>query len=108
MNKSDARKIAQTITSEQLNDMFERAKRSITNWEIKSKVNPQFSIGATWNIFYSVYTANKLLHVTAKANMIREFGDYLDESLKPVKKSKRGMSIKIHHEEPIFTPKGGI
>ena len=102
MNKSDARKIAETITNEQLNKMFERAKTSITNWKARSKVNQHLSIGATWNILYRVYDVNERLHVIAKTNMVREFGEYIDESLKPVKMPKQKQNIRVHHEEPIF------
>lgn len=39
MNRADSKKIAETITNEQLKDMFEKAKSSISDWTKVSNVN---------------------------------------------------------------------
>lgn len=105
MNKIDAKRLAETVTHEQLLAMFERAKTSITNWREPSKVNPSITLGAAWNIYYPCVVQSlrpiKLSHV--KTNMLWLFGDYLDESLKPDKKSNnRKPAVDVFHQEPIF------
>ena len=100
MNKNDAKKIAEDISREQLADMFDRAKREVKDWRQVSNVNPCMTKGAAWNILYHgfVVGVNKRICV---ANMIREFGEYLPDELKPARKPKRAEIIP-HHEEPIF------
>lgn len=39
MKKSDAKRIAETVTSDQLAAMFDRAKVGVTDWEAASTVN---------------------------------------------------------------------
>lgn len=101
MNRTDSKKIAETITNEQLKDMFEKAKSSITDWTKVSNVNKGMTKGAAWNILASNFDVNEKHHKLAKYNMIREFGEYLPEELKPIKKAKILPSY-IHHEEPKF------
>ena len=99
LNKRDARKIAETITTEQLKEMFDRAMENITDWEQISSVNKGMTIGATWNILIKCADTNSQL---AKINMIREFGDYLDESVKPGKQIRVNIKRKIFHQQPDF------
>jgi hypothetical protein len=40
-------------------------------------------------------------HILAKTNMVREFGEFLPDEIKPAKKSKRDIKPPIHHD-PIF------
>jgi hypothetical protein len=105
MNKKDAKMVAETITVEQLAAMFERAKTSIVDWKKPSHVNPSISLGAAWNLYYPAMVSRQrainLPHV--KTNMVWLFGDYLDESLKPDKKSNsRKPAVDVFHQEPIF------
>lgn len=103
MNKADAKRIAETITNDQLAAMFERAKAEITDWEKVSAVNPGMTKGTAWNILSAALAASggarmRQLGVT---NMIWEFGDFLDESLKPAKK-KRQPAPEPYHQQPNF------
>jgi hypothetical protein len=105
MNKADAKRIAETITREQLAAMFDKAKASITDWKKPSPVNPAISLGAAWNIYYPAlvkgFSSIKLRPV--KTNMVWVFGDYLPDELKPPKKDQRkSPAISVFHEEPIF------
>lgn len=105
MNRADAKRLAETITIEQLRAMFERAKASIKDWREPSKVNPSISMGAAWNIYYPcVMTESrpiKLPHV--KMNMIWLFGDYLPDELKPDKKNNcRKPAVDVFHQDPVF------
>lgn len=103
MNKKDARKIAETITNEQLQQMFENAKANITNWKQGSNVNKGVTKGVSWNILAKNFDVNAKHHILAKTNMVREFGNFLPEEIKPQKSKQRthasGGRI---HQEPEF------
>lgn len=101
MNRADAKKIAEIITNEQLQTMFDKAKASITEWNVRSNVNKGMSKGAAWNILAFNFDIEYNYHILAKTNMVREFGEYLPEELKPIKKTK--MSLPSYfHQEPRF------
>lgn len=100
MNRKLAKEIAETITNEQLQTMFDAAKVGITDWTVVSTVNKGLSKGTAWNILASDFDVNQKYHRMAKTNMIREFGNFLDESFKPAKKIKT--TITPVHQEPKF------
>ena len=100
MNKTDARKIADTITNQQLSDMFEEASKNVRDWTKRSSVNKGMSLGTSWNVLALNFDISHKYHVLAKKNMIWEFGDFLPDELK-IKKEKRNLP-KTHHQEPIF------
>lgn len=102
MNKTGAKKISETITYDQLVKMFDNAKSKITDWTVVSNVNKQMSKGAAWNILYKGLSRESFAHQAVIKNMIWEFGDYLDESLKVNKPTKIKKEVKITHQEPIF------
>ena len=101
MNKTDAKKIAVTITFNQLQGMFNSAKENITDWESISNVNKQLTKGAAWNILFVGFKPETMLHPMAIENMIWEFGDYLPDDLK-IKKQTKSKSVKAYHQDPIF------
>ena len=101
MNRTDAKKIAETITNEELNEMFENAKANITDWTKVSIVNNGMSKGAAWNILASDFNIDMKYHNMARVNMVREFGEFLPNHLKPAKKTKT-TSINVVHQEPRF------
>ena len=101
MNRIDAKKIAEVITNEQLQTMFNTAKLYTKDWTAVSIVNKGLTKGTAWNILYTGFDVNKKIHILAKINMIREFGEFLPLELKSVKKPKRVIS-NPHHEEPVF------
>ena len=101
MKRSDARKLANTITNEQLFDMLVLAKIGIKDWTKVSLVNKGMTKGTAWNILGKDFDVAKEHHVLAKTNMIREFGKFLSEDLQPVKKTKNAL-IPPFHQEPIF------
>lgn len=100
MRRSDARKIAETITNEQLVQMLNEAKQKVTNWNEPSIVNKCFTKGVAWNILGANFDTNIEHHILAKTNMIREFGNYLPDELKPKKKEK--VKIIPFHQDPKF------
>ena len=102
MKKSDAKRIAEAVTSEQLAEMFERAKAGTKDWRAASKVNSTLSKGAAWNILWRGFKATPNPGLVAKTNMIREFGEFLDPSLLPAKPAREGRPAP-HHQEPDFT-----
>ena len=102
MNKTDSRKIAKTITHEQLSEMFEVAKKSIEDWGQISNVNPCLDKGAAWNILYPALNAGLTSRSTIAANMIWEFGDHLPEELKIKKPVKKKFSGNVLRQDPVF------
>jgi hypothetical protein len=100
MNRADAKKIAELITNQELQTMFNKAKANISDWNVRSNVNKGMSKGAAWNILASKFDIEYNYHILAKINMVREFGEYLPDELKPIKKKKvLGPFI---HQEPKF------
>lgn len=102
MNRKDAKEIAKKITNDELAEMFENAKNSIKDWTKVSKVNKSFTKGAAWNLLAKDFDPKKEYHNIAKVNMIREFGDYLPQKLKPTGKKKKSPQDPPIHQEPIF------
>lgn len=101
MTPRNAKLIAETVTCDQLAAMFEKAKASIIDWTVASDINPGMSLGKTWNVMYPYFKSGDRLTPIVKKNMVWAFGDYLDESLKPVKKT-RAPKPGVYHEPPIF------
>lgn len=101
MTRAEARKLAETITNVQLLTMFDRAKSKITDWTIVSICNKGLTKGTAWNILAKDFDLNHNYHIIAKTNMIREFGNFLPEDLKPKKALKRFLPPPTH-QEPIF------
>lgn len=100
MNRSDAKKIAQTVTNQQLKDMLDRARNEVTDWTKPSIGNKGFTRGVAWNILGKDFDVNKNHHILYKINLVREFGEYLPNELKPIKKKK--VQITPAHQNPIF------
>ena len=102
MNRTQARKLAETITNEEIKEMFDNAKNFITNWRAVSIVNKGMTKGVAWNVLAKDFTVSDYNHVLGKANMIREFGDFLPIHLQPIKKPKYKPSKPPVHQQPIF------
>jgi hypothetical protein len=92
MNKKDSKIIAETITNEELLDMFNNAKENITDW----------TKGVSWNILAKDFDMNHKYHILAKTNMVREFGEFLPDQLKPQKINKQSSNNPPVHQEPKF------
>src|SRR5882757_7832494 len=101
MNRTNAKKIAETITNEDLLKMLLTAKEKIKDWSVVSSVNKGMTKGVGWNILAKDFDVNKNYHIMAKINMVREFGEYLSAELLPTKKVKN-INTNVHHEEPKF------
>jgi len=102
MNKSDAKKIAETITFSQLQEMFNNAKENITDWTVVSNINKQMTKGTAWNILFVGLKLETMLYPMAIKNMIWEFGDYLPSNLKIQKKSNDKSTVIVTHQDPRF------
>jgi hypothetical protein len=101
MNRKEARQIVEIISNDVLLEMFKKAKESITDWTVPSIVNKTMSKGCAWNILASDFNIENNYMIIAKINMVREFGNYLPEQFKPIKKEKQ-KKIRIVHYEPNF------
>lgn len=83
MKRSDAKKIAETITNQQLFEMLQAAKEGITDWRKVSSCNKGFTKGSAWNVLAKGFDpSNQNIHFVYKTNLIHEFGDFLPDSLK--------------------------
>ncbi len=100
MNRNDARKIAETITNEQIQQMFEIAKAKITDWTKVSNINKGMTKGAAWNILANKFDVKHKYHILAKRNMVWEFGAFLPDEFKLKKKTHQ--FITLIHQEPRF------
>ena len=98
MERNQAVIIAETISNEDLATMFENAKNSITNWRKISAVNKGMTIGVTWNRLATDFDVSKTYHISAKTNMVWEFGEFLPPHVERFDPKP----IKVHHEEPKF------
>jgi hypothetical protein len=101
MNRKAAREIAETITPQQIKEMFDNAKENITDWTKVSVVNKGMSKGAAWNILAKDFDIETKHHILGKTNMVREFGEFLPDELKPKPKKKLPYE-NIIHQDPIF------
>lgn len=101
MNRTLAKQIANSITNEQLKQMFDNAKVGIYDWTKVSSVNKGMTKGSAWNILYAGFDINKPIHKLAKINMIREFGKFLPAECIPIKTKKVNNIIPVHRD-PIF------
>ncbi len=97
MNKTEAKRIAETITNMEILAMFDNAKENIKDWSVVSVCNKGLSKGCAWNILASDFDLTHNYHVLAKTNMVREFGDYLPWYKKPTKTAKPTTNV-VHHE----------
>lgn len=102
MNRNDARKIAETITNNQLQQMFDTAKTNIKDWTKVSSVNKGATKGLAWNILARDFDVNADHHILAKTNMVREFGEFLPEELKPKNTRQKSQEKPPVHQEPKF------
>jgi len=101
MNRKVAREIAETISNEQIQQMFDNAKSKITDWTKTSLVNKGMTKGLAWNVLAKDFDLEVKHHIMVKINMVREFGDFLPDDLKPKKKAKVKFT-KPTHQNPIF------
>lgn len=100
MNRKDASMIAETITNEQIQTMFDNAKSVIKDWRGASIVKKGLTKWDAWYILASDFDLNKSYNIMEKQDMVREFGEYLPANLKPDKKPNRGCTQT--HQEPKF------
>jgi hypothetical protein len=102
MNRKDAKEVAEIINNQQLKQMFERAKNEIKDWTQTSIVNKGMTKGTAWNVLAKDFDENYIYHIMAKINMVREFGDFLPEELKPANEPRIKNTSKPYHQDPIF------
>lgn len=103
MNRTDANKIAETISSEHLLRMFQAAKENITDWTRRSRVNQSMTIGTAWNLLAKDFSVHTNYSTHGISNMILEFGDYLPDYLKPNREKTEKELPEPIHQEPDFS-----
>lgn len=103
MTRHEAKRLAETVTLNELKQMFNTAKEKVPDWTIASRVNKGLSLGITYNILtadFEKYNSEKDIYILAKTNMIWAFGEYLPGYNKPVRNQKQ--EIIPSHQEPKF------
>ena len=101
MVRHEARKIAEKITNQQIQDMLERAKNETLDWTKQAIGNKSFTKATAWNFLGRGFDVDADHHILYKTNIIREFGEFLPDELKPQKKKKPPPDDLIH-QQPIF------
>jgi len=87
MSSHEARKLAESISLEDLKAMFRNAAEKTTDWHTQSSVNRGMTKGTSFNLF-TKGDFEKMPHVLAVKNMIWEFGEFLPNYSKPQKAKK--------------------
>lgn len=97
VTRQEARELAQTVTQQELKQMFLSAQNSIKDWTKVSRLNKGLTKGTAFNILSKVTndTSRDKLAVT---NMIMEFGEYLPNFMKEIREIKP--QPKPTHQEP--------
>lgn len=101
MNRNEAKEIAETVSLEDLKKMFLTAQSSIKDWTQPSIVNKGLSKGVAFNILSAGIGAKSSaseIHIMAKKNMVREFGEYLPGY--QCKQKVQKTAIPPSHQEP--------
>jgi hypothetical protein len=101
MNRSEAKKLAETAKPEEIVEMLTEARKQIKNWKAPAHINPALSRGAIFNILSACDPAT--MHHYAKINAIAEFGEFLPNF---TRKNKRIFDKPIpSHQDPVEYPK---
>ena len=82
LTKKYAKQLAETITSEELLVMLERAKNNVPDWTVPSRCNKGISRGINWNFFCKDFSITEEYESIHKYRMLEEFGEYLDDNMK--------------------------
>lgn len=99
MNRTEAKKIAETVTASDLKQMFINAQNGIKDWTKVSIVNKGLTKGTAFNILSKGEITDKM-HIMGKTNMVREFGEWLPNYQKI--KNEQPSQPNPTHQEPIF------
>jgi hypothetical protein len=107
MNKRLAKKIAQDVSTTEMEYMFIKSRAVIRDWTQVSSVNKNMSKGASYNILYRVFLDLKdksTFSNLIKTNIIWEFGDNLPITtiLRHQELTKPKHDATVYHEEPNF------
>ena len=106
MNRPDAKKIAQYITNEQLQKMFDNAKVGIKDWTKVSIVNKGLTKGVAWNILAKVTKSadktsssimDKILDNKSQANKSKEVQDKILTKSSPLSEEISKMKYLIEY-----------
>jgi hypothetical protein len=97
MKRKEARKLAETVSDADILQMFKNAQEKIKDWTLVSRVNKGMTKGTAFNILSKGGVSN---HILGRTNQIWEFGEFLPNYQKPVKKEQR--YPKPVHQDPNF------
>lgn len=98
MERNAAKKIAETVSVEDLKQMFINAQNGIKEWTKVSRVNKGLTKGTAFNIL-SKCGVDEKSSILAKTNMVREFGEWLPNYEKEIKPTRQ--EVITTHQEPV-------
>lgn len=98
ITKRDAKILAGMVKADELKQMFRNAQAKITDWTKTSVINKGMTIGVSFNIYTACEITDKLPEFV-KANMIREFGEFIDGYKVSEAKSHKPV-LQPTHQEP--------
>lgn len=102
MNRKEAKDLSLITLNSNLKMMFVNAAEKIIDWSEPSRVNKHLSKGFVFNLFLKSGNDYENLHDLVKLNMIFEFGEFLPNYEKPIKKKKQKITV-VNHQKPDFT-----
>jgi len=86
MNRTEATRLAEIATREQINKMLTTARAEIENWQAPSHLNKSMSRGAMFNIFLECDLEKRTTCARlSRINMLREFGEYFPNYQQPAR-----------------------
>lgn len=96
ITRDEAKRLADTVTEQEVKQMFLNAQNSIKDWTKVSRVNNGLTKGTAFNILTKckINVSDSLI----TTNMIWEFGEYLPNFLKEIKEKKS--QPQPTHQEP--------
>lgn len=97
LNKKQVRAIADTVTNQQLFEMFNAAQKLIVDWTKVSRISANITKGTAWNMLAANFNVNQEYSISEKREMVLEFGEFLTNDIK-----YNADQNNPRHEEPKF------
>ena len=100
ISRKYARELAESSTNEEIIQMLKSAQKNVLEWRERSRVNKAMSRGFSFNLYSHGLNDDSDIHVLAKCNMCRDFGEY-HLRFNPPQQKKNPPLPKLHHKDPF-------
>lgn len=101
MNRQEAKRLAETLTAEQVEETLLAAQHGIKDWKAPTTLNQGLSYGYAYNLYSKIDFSKLGTGRIVQYNFLVIFGDFLPGYQKPFKAVTAGDRY-VHHEEPNF------